>query len=277
MHKLRVLLALIFGILIVFWLTTWFRTHQDSVVTNDPLQPIRTRIGKITQRFGLKTGDGVDTPQVAVGSGVGEEENSEVLFAGKLHPDFQLGSVKLNDVDEIMDETVTFWNKDSEIVLLQRCDFVSKTCQESYEAGSVYAYLNAFPEQLSYQLHGYPINNKTETMLNHAAAACAQKNADAETYLSFYFSLYQAKGKLSKADIVKLSESLNIDGMKSCLEDVSFTKLQKTMKSWRSLFGFSSLPANVLINKKTGQYMLIPGLYDQKDVLQAIQWMVEQE
>jgi hypothetical protein len=53
--------------------------------------------------------------------------------------------------------------------------------------------MNAFPQVLQYQLHGFMRDKTEQTALQHTAALCAQQKANNETYLSFYFSLYQDK------------------------------------------------------------------------------------
>jgi hypothetical protein len=272
MHKLRVIVALVFAILIVWGLTSWFKNNQERTVVSDPLSPIWTKITTLTERFGFKK-QLVEQNEQTWST---QKVINDTVFQAKLHPDFQLGSVNLAEVETIMQWTKTFGSTDASIVLLQWCDFWSTYCIESYEQGGLFAYMNAFPEQLQYQLHGFTRDKTEQTALQHTAALCAQQNANHETYLSYYFSLYQEKWKMSKKNLISLAEKLNISWFAACLEKQSLVKMQKTMQLWRSLFEFATLPANVLVDKQTWQYILIPWLYDQKDVLWAIQWMIDQ-
>jgi hypothetical protein len=272
MHKLRVIVALIFAILIVWWLTSWFKSNGDRTVVSDPLAPIWTKITALTERFGLKNQGAEQSAQ----TWNTQKVISDTVFQAKLHSDFQMGSVNLAEVETIMQWTKTFGAADASIVLLQRCDFWSTYCIQSYEQWALFTYMNAFPQVLQYQLHGFMRDKTEQTALQHTAALCAQQKANNETYLSFYFSLYQDKWTMSQKNLVTLAEKLSIQWFESCLETQSLVKLQKTMQLWRSLFEFATLPANVLVDKQTGQYILIPWLYDQKDVLWAIQWMLDQ-
>jgi hypothetical protein len=94
--------------------------------------------------------------------------------------------------------------------------------------------------------------------------------------LSYYFSLFQSKGSLSKKDLLDLANNLWITWFDGCLENQSLLQLQKNMQLWRTVFGFDTLPANKFVHKKTGTFILVPWLYDQKDVLWAIQWLVDE-
>lgn len=104
---------------------------------------------------------------------------------------------------------------------------------------------------------------------------CAESLATHEVFLSFYFNLYQARGELNEEDLIVLAEKLQIDDFAGCLQTKNIFALQQEMKYGRSLFSFSSLPANIVVNKQTGQYVLIPGLYETQDVLQAMQWLLD--
>jgi len=88
--------------------------------------------------------------------------------------------------------------------------------------------------------------------------------------------LYQARGELNEEDLLILAEKLQIENFAACLQTKNIFALQQEMKRGRSLFSFSSLPANIVVSKQTGQYVLIPGLYETQDVLQAIQWLLDQ-
>lgn len=273
MHKLRVLVALVFALLIVRWLTQWLSTNKERTIVSDPLQPIWEKMTVLSERLWLKT----NTQQTGDASWTKQKTTNTTLFKAKLHPDFELGSVNLAEVETIMQWTKTFGNSDASIVLLQRCDFGSQYCIDSYEQGALFTYMNAFPNILQYQLHWYPRDKTEQTTLQHTAALCAQQKANNETYLSFYFSLYQEKWTMTQKNIISLAEKLWMMWFESCLESQSLVKMQKTMQLWRALFWFATLPANILLDKQTGQYILIPWLYDQNDVLWAIQWMIDQQ
>jgi hypothetical protein len=276
MHKLRVFLALVFGALIVIWLTTWYRQHPDREIASDPLQPLWNKIAVLTERVGRKTSpDNTGTTTVPTWTPKPIQGTGVLVVIPQLHPDFMPGTISISDLKGLTDTSTTFGEENAPLVLLQWCDFGSSYCIESYEKASLFEYMTAFPEQLSYQFKWYPRNNDTTTILQHQAALCAESLADKELYLSFYFSLYQSRGGLTKDEILLLAERLEIDGFETCLETKNTFALQQEMKRGRTLFGFSSLPANVLVNKETGDFVLIPGLYATQDVLQAIQWLLE--
>lgn len=274
MQKLRVLLALILGVLIVAGLMTRYRQQPDKHIVVDPLAPVWNKLTTISERLWLKTTDAelIENPSNM------PEQWGEIWWpaiVAALHPEFVTWTVSPTELASLLDGHKTFGNPDAWIVLLQRCDFWSQYCIESYEKGVLFEYMNAFPQDLQYQVKWYPRDTQEITTLQHRAALCAEELTDHETFLSFYFSIYQARGELSSQELMTLAKKLRIDGFDACLEKKSLSGVQQEMKAWRTLFGFTSLPANIFVHKATGRFVRVPWLYATKDVLSAIQLLLE--
>lgn len=274
MHKVRVFLALLFGALIVAWLTTRYRQHPDRQVVVDPLQPLWSKISLLADRVWWKTLPEGDKPVQHPTQGVKPLLGTwGLVVQAQLHPDFVTGTISLADLTSLTSTSKTFGNDTATLVLLQRCDFWSTYCIEWYEKGAIFEYMNAFPDTLSYQVKWYPRDNQNSTLLQHKAALCAESLASDEVFLSYYFNIYQARGELNEESLIDLSIKLNITDFASCLASKNALALQQEMKRGRALFNFTSLPANIVVDKQTGQYVLIPWLYETQDVLEAIQWL----
>jgi hypothetical protein len=276
MHKFRVFLSLMFGVLIVAWLTTWYRQHPDRQVVVDPLQPLWNKISVLADRVWWKTNVPENTPQIPVHTTTPSVWTWGLVISPELHPDFVTWTVALADLRSLMQSSKTFWNDSATLVLLQWCDFWSPYCIESYEKWVIFEYMNAFPNTLSYQLKWYPRDTQPTTVLQHQASLCAESLASDEVFLSYYFNIYQARGELSKENLLDLSKRLDIDWFANCLETKNTVALQQEMKRGRMLFNFTSLPANIVVDKQTGEYVLIPWLYETQDVLQAMQRLLNQ-
>jgi len=275
MHKLRVFLSLLFGVLIVAWLTTWYRQHPDRQVVVDPLQPLWSKISVLADSIWWKTS--IDENPSSIPARVSKPLQGTwgLVLTAQLHPDFVTWTISLSDLASLTQSSKTFGNDTASLMLLQWCDFWSTYCIESYEKWAIFEYMNAFPETLSYQVKWYPRDTKNNTLLQHQATLCAESLASDEIFLSYYFNIYQARGELNKENLLDLWKKLDIKWFASCLETKNVLTLQQEMKRGRWLFDFSSLPANVVVNKKTGQYVLVPWLYETQDVLQAMQWLLD--
>lgn len=277
MHKLRVFLALIFGILIVAGLMTWYRQHPDRQIVVDPLQPVWNKIAILTDRIWWKTSVSSSSEKTPIWTEKPGLWSWVLEVTGQLHPEFLTGQIQVAELQELTKESKTFGDDAASLVLLQWCDFWSQYCIESYEKWILFEYINAFPKELSYQLKWFPRDTKEGTVLQHKAALCAESLTTKELFLSFYFNIYQSRGELSEEDLLLLAERLDIQGFAECLATKNILALQQEMKRGRSLFGFNSLPANVIVSKQTGMYVLVPWLYETQDVLQAIQRLLDNQ
>lgn len=277
MQKLRVFLALLFGALIVVGLITWYRDNPDRTVVWDPLEPLWNKIAVLAERIWRKEKPALPTIEIPSSWPNQFLGSWGFVVSAHMHPEFRTWYVPLEDLSRLLRSSKTFGEDTASIVLLQWCDFGSPYCIESYEKWAIFSYMNAFPDELSYQLKGYPRDSTQQTILQHKAALCAEWLTTEETYLSFYFNIFQWRGELTMDDFKELAKKLKIQDFTACLETKSIVALQQEMKQGRALFGFGSLPANVFVHKETGQYVLVPGLYETQDVLQAIQWLLDQE
>lgn len=277
MHKLRVFVALLFGTLIVVGLMVRYRQHPDRQVVVDPFQPVWNKLLVLAERAWRKTSEVLSVDEGSAWTSKPLQGSWLPSVFAKLHPDFVTGTILISELRDIMKSSKTFGDANSSLVLLQWCDFWSTYCIESYEQWVIFAYINAFPKQLSYQLKGFPRDTKTDTLLQHKATMCVESLASDELFLSFYFNIYQARGGFTEQELELLAEKMKIEGFAECLATKNIFPLQQEMKNGRKIFGFQSLPAYVLVDKNTGEYVLIPGLYETQEVLQAIQWLLDQQ
>ena len=128
----------------------------------------------------------------------------------QLHPDFITGVTTSQALIDILGEASVLGNPNASLILLQRCDFDSRYCYAGYEDGELFDYIEAYPE-LGYQFKSYPRTKDSGVTLQHQAARCADQLADDETYISYYFSLYQAHGRLTREEIIELASRMGIE------------------------------------------------------------------
>lgn len=271
MHRFKVLLALVLGVLIVWWLVVRFRDYPERTLAVDPLDPIREKIALLSSKFGLQKKQSVW--EVAGGIDVPTTDAYGPQINANLHPEFVVWSSNLSELEHYIQRSRWQWSEDATILLLQRCDFGSQYCVEGYESWEIFKYMEVFPEILAYQLMSYPRNNDALVLNQHYAVACVRDLVDHETYLDYYFTLYQSRGLLTKEELITLAKNLSIDGFQECLSTKNPSDLQNEMKQSRETFGFNTLPANVFINLRTGRWVLVPWLYETNDVLAVIEWL----
>lgn len=264
------LLALFLAVLIVRWLATWYRQHPEKQIVVDPLQWVWDVVDRVTQRLWWKTAD----TSMALLTGTTTVHQKPVI-AAVLHPDFSTGMILPEQMENLYGQWKRHGAVTASLLLLQWCDFDSTYCIQGYEEGALFQYLEKYPNDLAYQLKSYLRTNDTQHMLQHQAAQCAEQLASHEQFLWFYFSLYQSRGAMTQDDLVSLAKEMKIEGFANCLATQNVLSIQQDMKYARQVFWFKSLPANVLLDTKTGNYVLIPWYYETKDVLTAVQWMLD--
>jgi len=267
MHRIRVLLAILIGLLIIWWLTKRYQQHPDRKVVDDPLQPVWDKVAAMINVFNSSSVS--DTGSVI-------RPSKRNTTKSPFHADFSTGLLQVQQLNTIINPATIHGVASPEIVLLQYCDFGSPYCIQGHEEGAIASYLEAFPDQLGYIYKPYPRNLDAETVLPHQAAVCVQQLGSKEQYLAYYDKLYTYHDTLDPDALISYADQLGIDWFEDCLRSHNALIIQQEMKTGRELFNFDSLPADILIDTTNGRRVLVPGLYEIKEVIPAVQRLLQQ-
>lgn len=261
MRTFRTLLAIIFSLLIVWWIWKYY-TSNDHVWVQDPFAAVWSKFA--SYKVEDTTKKNIEEPAKEI----------EVVLddSGVLNKDFTFGEVSAEEIERLTALWVLWWNPNWNILWLQYCDFDAEYCQESFDKWIVYDYLEAYPSQLQYIFKPFPVGNNEAAMLPHQATMCAMDLWTSKQYFGLYNSLYanaSARGSLDA--LIVLWRELWINNFDDCMENTNYDLvLQQETKFAKNTFDLKALPANIFINKTTWNWVLVPGYYETEEVLPAI-------
>jgi len=82
--------------------------------------------------------------------------------------------------------------------------------------------------------------------------------------------------KATTDQLVKLAEDIGIADFEECLDETNTTLyLQQEVKSARKLFALKSLPTYIFLNKESGVWVMVPGLYENEEVLPVLDYLLK--
>ncbi len=266
MRTFRTLLAILFSLLIVGGIWKYY-TSNDHVSVADPFAAVWKKFASYQAAATPK-----DTPEAAPKEVILPKEEAPVEV-GSLHADFTLGVLDQATVSRVTSNGILGGNPNADVVWLQRCDFDAKYCQKSFDKGVLYDYVEAYPTELKYMFKSFPLGTDKEATLPHHATMCAMDLGTPKQYFSYFNTLYSEKKIRNDEDkLIELGRELGIKDFTTCIEETSYNLVfQQETKLAKKTFDLKALPANVFLNTKTGRWVLVPGRYDTKDVLPAIQ------
>jgi len=264
MKTFRTLLAILFSFLIVGGIWRYY-TSNDAVSVKDPFSAVWKKFATNT---GIKNTDETTSS---------EEDTTEVVVENswnqKIHEDFTFGTIDSSTLDRLSSLWVVGGNPNGNILWLQYCDFDAIYCQKSFDEWIVYDYLEAYPEELQYIYKSFPIWSSREDKLAHQATMCAMDLWTSKQYFWYYTSVYNNEwARESIDDLIVLAREIGISGFDDCIENTNYDLVfQQDTKLARQTFDLKALPANIFINKTSGDWVLVPWYYSTQEVLPGIE------
>lgn len=262
MRILRPLLAFVFSALIVFGIWKWYAQHQE-VQFADPLRPLW---GRITYTLQDMASSLRGTPKTAT--------TNEVRIP-QLHTEFSEGVLDKTQVASVIKDLPTKGATDARVLIIEFCHYDSTYCKQAYNDGAVLAYQAAYPTQVQYAYEPLPPRSDDATALPHVATMCARSLGSNKQYFAFHSMQYEDY-KTDAQALIDDANVLGIHGMQDCIQGFAQRlALQKSVKASKALFDLKSLPTYILLNKQTGKYIKVPGLYEEKQVLDALAYILQ--
>jgi len=274
MKVIRIFLAIIFAFAIILWIWKYYTAHSEVQISN-PFAHWFANDQKSMMDTENNTVN-VSSDLVHIIKNMPTDWKSHTKDMNFLDAEFSKGVLSLEEQNRLLKRGVMWWNNDGDIVWLHYCDFDVEYCQKSYEEWITYDYQEMIPN-LTYIYKPFPPTMQPLDVLPHHAVLCASDLGDKKQAIAYYNMLYKKPEMRNSLDaLVQGAKELGIDGMQECLAQDNYNLLiQQEIKFVKRLFGIRALPANIFLNKKTKQWILVPGYYEKEEVQGAIEWILE--
>ncbi len=101
---------------------------------------------------------------------------------------------------------------------------------------------------------------------------CVAKLAGAEKYMDFAHKIFASKNPaLDNVIATATAMGINTDDLKKCIDSNEMaTRVSAEMNEGQKVFNVTGTPGNVILNTKTGKYVVIAGAYPQEAFTAAI-------
>jgi len=135
--------------------------------------------------------------------------------------------------------------------------------------------MNKYANNVQVLIKQFPAKMDEDSLLPHRAALCALDRGTIKEYLSYEQLLYIQPAAGSE-QLTKLAKDIGIDDFEECLDETNTTLyLQQEVKSAKKIFGLKSLPTYIFLNKDSGEWVMIPGLYENEEVLPVLDYLMK--
>lgn len=256
MRFLRWILVILLSLLIVWWL--WSLSKNQEVSTSKVFSPIWNRLTsdwtQLAQNQPLDNTISVPNDTTVW--------NTTIRVKQELLPELVYGSLSRQQYSTLLTNWSVLWNQDADYIMLQYCDYSMKYCRQSQREGTLIAYQDALNTNLWYILKPFLLESNTMSQTQHHALQCAQKTWNESQINRMHALLFNLD---SRDEIRKSWEQLDIPWFQSCLINTSSLESLISQRNLaRNTFEITQLPSFVMIDTRTLDWTLIPGLYEEE-------------
>lgn len=173
-------------------------------------------------------------------------------------------------VTSVLDGKPIQGNKNSDIVLVEYTDFECPFCQQHFNNGTV----STLIKDISSTTKQFPLSFHPLAQKSAEGNLCVLELGNEKKFFEYIDKVFSSKDP-SVTNITAIAKEIGIDEAKftECLNSNKTAKqVAADMQEGQTLFGVNGTPGNVLINKKTGKYVVVSGAQP----LSAFQSAIEQ-
>lgn len=150
-------------------------------------------------------------------------------------------------------------NKDSDVVFIEYTDFECPFCQSHFSNGTVATLMK--DKNIASTIKQFPLPFHPNAQKAAEGNLCVLSLGDDKKFFEYVEKVFTSKDS-SLANITAIAKDLGINEAKftQCLEsNEKAAQVANENKEGSSLFGVNGTPGNVLLNKKTGKYVVVSG------------------
>jgi len=180
--------------------------------------------------------------------------------------------VSKDKVNSILNSVFTLWDKNSDIVWLEYSDLECPYCKKLHESWVIDKILKDYNWKVSFVFKQFPLTRiHPQSLVKAELALCVWQLWSEQKYYDFIKEVY--KKSWTNVNLLKITSDLGIDNekIKKCIESKkNFSLVNLQEQEWNSNFWIKGTPWNVLLNKKTWEWVLLPWAYSYPDFKKAI-------
>jgi protein-disulfide isomerase len=148
--------------------------------------------------------------------------------------------------------------KDAKVSIIEFSDFECPFCKRHSTAGTIDTVLKTYEGKINYAFGHFPLGFHPLAQKAGEAYECAVKlGADAAEFEKKLFA--EAKPDAAGYEKVAADMKLDVAKFKTCVEGGEFAQKIKDQMAFASKFGVRGTPANVVVNRENGKFILVSG------------------
>lgn len=174
-------------------------------------------------------------------------------------------------VEEILASAPVRGNKDARFTIIEYTELMCPYCQRHSVNKTIESVMEAYPNEINSVSRHYIIHWQSALELAAAMECVAELKSD--VYYNVFEKAFEAYPvDLDTLKTIAIDLGVNKADLEKCIDEWRYTQsVQDMMSQWATIFGISGTPGNVIIDRETWKYQVLPWAYPAENFIQIIE------
>lgn len=165
-------------------------------------------------------------------------------------------------IDEIKQTAMIHGDKNARFTVLEYSELLCPYCKRQKVNATIENLIEKYPWEVNAAFRHFIVHGAAAKLAE--AMECVAELWTEENYFDYLIQTFSYNDTVTQEVMLDIADELGIKSkdMEKCIDSGKYTEVvQKQTAEWRSLFGVSGTPGNVIIDNESGKFVLIPGAY----------------
>ena len=176
-------------------------------------------------------------------------------------------------VENLLATAPIHWDKNARFTIIEYSELLCWFCQRQSVNGTIQSVIDKFPGEVNSVSRHYIIHWKTALDLAAAIECVAELKSD--VYYDVFKKAFEAY-PVDMDTLKNIAVELWVDSnnLNTCIEEGRYLQaVEDMMNQWRTVFGITGTPGNVIYDRENGKYQVLPGAYPVENFVSIIESM----
>ena len=179
----------------------------------------------------------------------------------------------LQTVEDLLATAPVRGDKNARFTIIEYTELLCPYCQRHSVNWTIESVMDQFPWEVNSVSRHFIIHGQTALELAAAMECVAELKSD--VYYDVFAKAFEAYPvDMDTLKTIATELWVNWDNLQTCIDEWRYTQsVNDMMSQWRSVFGISGTPGNVIIDRETWKYQVLPWAYPAENFVEIIENM----
>jgi len=177
----------------------------------------------------------------------------------------------IDELDNIKSSSSIYGKEDARFTILEYSELLCPYCKRHSDQLTLESVIKKFPNEVNTIFRNFIVHWQAAKLWEVIECVGELKSKSQHDFIKNSFAY---EGNLSVDILVDIAWKLwvNKKTLQECIDSGKYTEaVNNQTNEWRTLFGVSWTPGNVIIDRETGKFVVVPGAYPAEKFIEEIE------